>query len=64
MGELKLEESWYRISIQYNTFAVFAIVARGNRIIDAALIARWAVGKRLDHVLAYYRRNGAKVERL
>lgn len=62
MGELKLEESWYRISIQYDTFAVFAIVACQGRVVDAAKIARWTIGKRLDDVLRYYRRKGAKVE--
>ncbi|WP_188189654.1 hypothetical protein [Nonomuraea sp. SYSU D8015] len=37
----------------------FAIVVRDGRVVDAAPIARWAVGKPEQRVSDYYRRKGA-----
>jgi hypothetical protein len=39
--------------------AVFGLVASGGRVVDAAPIARWTVGKTEVEVAAYYRRKRA-----
>lgn len=40
-------------------YATFGILASGGRVIDAAPIARWAIGKDESYVADYYRRKGA-----
>lgn len=42
-------------------FAVFAVEAHDGVVRYTAPIARWAKGKRIEDVLAYYRRRGALV---
>jgi hypothetical protein len=39
--------------------ATFGLVVRAGKVIDAAPIARWAVGKDERYVADYYRRKGA-----
>ncbi len=51
----------YRISLP---FATFGLVAEHGAVTRAAPIARWAQGKPLEVVLAYYRRRGAAVQRV
>lgn len=48
---------WVWVSLPHATFAV---VSRGGRVVDAAPIARWAVGKDERFVADYYRRKGAE----
>ena len=43
-------------------YAVFGLVAVDGRIVDAAPIARWTVGKTEAEVAAYYRRKRAHTE--
>lgn len=48
-----------RISLPH---AVFAVETHDGQVIRAAPIARWAIGKPLATVLAYYRKRGANIE--
>lgn len=48
---------WMWVSLPH---ATFALAASGGRIVDAAPIARWAVGKPEREVAAYFRRHGAR----
>ncbi|MFC4006662.1 hypothetical protein ACFOY2_05480 [Nonomuraea purpurea] len=41
-------------------FATFAIVVRDGRVVDAAPIARWAVGKPEQRVADHFRSKGAE----
>jgi hypothetical protein len=50
-------ERWIWVSL---TYATFAIVVRDGRVVDAAPIARWAVGRPERRVADYYRRKGAQ----
>lgn len=52
---------WIWVSLSY---ATFGIQVRGGVVVDAAPIARWAVGKSEVEVAAYYRRKGAVFVRL
>ena len=52
---------WVWVSLDYATFGV--CVEHGV-IVDAAPIARWTIGKPERHVADYYRRRGARFERL
>lgn len=51
----------YWISLPY---ATFGITEQDGIVREAAPIAKWCVGKRLDTVLSYYRRKGAEIVRL
>lgn len=52
----------YRITTDY---ACFGIIAQDDRIIKAAPIAGWTIGKRVYHALKYYIENKkAKIERI
>lgn len=42
----------------------FGMLVMGGRVVKAAPIAHWCIGKPVDDVTAYWRRRGAKVERL
>lgn len=57
---------WVWVSLPWATFGLAAdFDERGvGRVVDAAPIARWAIGKPAPYVLAYYRRRGAEVVRL
>ncbi|MEV0231603.1 hypothetical protein [Nonomuraea sp. NPDC050786] len=50
-------DRWIGVSLSY---ATFAIVVRDGRIVDAAPIARWAIGKPEQRVAEYYQRKGAE----
>jgi hypothetical protein len=52
---------WIWVSLSYATFGIR--VERG-RVVDAAPIARWAIGKSERFVADYYRRRGAIFQRL
>jgi hypothetical protein len=54
-------ESLYWISLSY---ATFGIVVRGLKVIKAAPIAQWTVGKKLDYVLSYYQNKGAIIRKV
>lgn len=56
-----LVEEWIWVSLSYATFGV---AVRDGVVVDAAPIARWAVGKPEEQVAAYYRRKGATFVRL
>lgn len=47
---------WIWVSLPYATFAV---VVRDGVVVDAAPIARWAIGKPEEKVATFYRRKGA-----
>lgn len=49
---------WIWVSLPWATFGV--AVADG-RVVDAAPIARWAIGKPEAQVAAYFRRKGARI---
>jgi hypothetical protein len=51
---------WW-ISLRY---ATFGIITLDGIVTEAAPIAKWAEGKKEDHVLAYFRRKGAKITRI
>lgn len=53
--------SWIWVSPLY---ATFAIITREGRVVDAAPIARWAVGKDERTVADHYRKKGARFVRL
>jgi hypothetical protein len=45
--------------------ACFAYVVEGDRVVHAAPIARWTIGRDVGFVTSYYRlAKGAKVERV
>jgi hypothetical protein len=54
-------DRWIWVSMPY---ATFGIVTRGGRVVDAAPIARWAIGKPEGQVAGYFRRKGAVFETL
>lgn len=47
---------WVWVSLPY---ATFGIAVRDGVVVDAAPIARWAIGKSERRVADYYRRKGA-----
>lgn len=51
-----MTDRWIWVSLSY---ATFAIVIRGDRVVDAAPIARWTIGKDERWVAGYFRRKGA-----
>lgn len=51
-------ERWVWVSLPY---ATFGLAVAGGRVVDAAPIARWAIGKPERQVAAYYRRKGAQL---
>lgn len=51
---------WFWISLSYATFGV---AIEGGRVVRAAPIAAWALGKPAK-VLSYYRRKGAEIMEL
>jgi hypothetical protein len=42
-------------------YACFGLVAENGIVIDAAPIARWTLTKKIDYVIMYYKKKGAKV---
>lgn len=52
---------WIWVSLPYATFAL--AVANG-RVVDAAPIARWSIGRPEREVATYYRQRGAVFEPL
>jgi len=44
--------------------ATFGLVVHDGWVVDAAPIARWAIGKRERYVADYFRRRGARFERV
>lgn len=55
------EPVWVWVSLSYATFGI--AVADGV-VVDAAPIARWAIGKDERRVAEFYRRKGAEFVRL
>ncbi len=53
-------ERWFWISLPYATFGV---AIRSGVVVDAAPIARWALGKPA-RALSFYRRKGAEIVEL
>lgn len=49
-------DEWIHVSLPCATFAV---IVRNGVVVDAAPIARWAVGKDERFVANFYRRKGA-----
>lgn len=49
---------WIWVSLPH---ATFGLIVNGGRIIDAAPIARWTVGRDEREIAAYYRRKGAQL---
>ncbi len=56
-----MDEQWVWVSLSY---ATFGIAVRQGRVVDAAPIARWAIGKDERFVADYYRKKGAIFVRL
>jgi hypothetical protein len=52
---------WVRVELRYATFAV---LVQDGFVVDAAPIARWAIGRPEVAVASYYRRRGARFDRL
>ena len=52
-----MSERWVWVSLPY---ATFGIAAENGVVVDAAPIARWAVGKQERFVADYFRRKGAR----
>ena len=52
---------WVWVSLPW---ATFGLRVEGGRVVEAAPIARWTVGKREAEVADHYRRRGAVFERL
>ncbi|WP_187414211.1 hypothetical protein [Nonomuraea sp. PA05] len=50
-------DRWIWVSL---TYATFAVVVRDGRVVDAAPIARWSIGKPEQRVADYYKRKGAE----
>lgn len=48
---------WIWVSLPH---ATFGLAVEGGRVVDAAPIARWAVGRPELEVADYYRRRGAR----
>ena len=48
---------WIWVSLPW---ATFGIAVEGGRVVDAAPIARWAIGRDEREIAAYYRRRGAE----
>jgi hypothetical protein len=44
--------------------ATFGLISDGFAIVEAAPIARWAVGRMEREIMRYWERRGATVERL
>lgn len=51
--------NWYWISLKHATFAIQ--LSADHKIIDAAPIAKWMVGKRLVEIYSYLKKHDAKV---
>lgn len=54
-------EQWVWVSLPW---ATFGLATRGGKVVDAAPIARWTIGKSERYVADYYRRRGAQFVRL
>lgn len=50
-------DRWIWVSLPY---ATFGLGIAGGRVVDAAPIARWAIGRDERQVAAYYRKRGAE----
>jgi hypothetical protein len=59
-GQVRAER-WIWVSLPHATFGL--AVANG-RVVDAAPIARWAIGKDESRVAAYFKRRGAQFRAL
>lgn len=57
---LTVSQMLIRITLSY---AVFGLIVEDAVVVEAAPIARWAVGKPIRDVLTYYRRKGATFQR-
>lgn len=57
---------WVWVSLPWATFGLAAAFDGSGmgRVVDAAPIAAWTIGKPAPYVLAHYRRRGAVVRRL
>lgn len=55
------ESCWVWVSLPW---ATFGLAVHDGRIVDAAPIARWSIGKHERDVADYYRRRGATFVRL
>lgn len=48
---------WIWVSLAY---ATFALATEDGIVVDAAPVAKWAIGKNEKYVADYYRRKGAR----
>jgi hypothetical protein len=53
-----------RVSVPRRPAATFGLISDGFAIVEAAPIARWAVGRMEREIIRYWERRGATVERL
>ena len=51
------EPRWIWVSLPHATFAV---ITKNGKVVDAAPIARWTVGRDEREIADYYRRKGAR----
>ena len=56
-----MTERWIWVSLSY---ATFGLAVRDGIVVDAAPIARWAIGKPEQKVADFYRSKGARFVRL
>jgi hypothetical protein len=59
-----MEGETYRVVLPKPRSACFAVIVRDGDIVDAAPIARWAIGKSLAFFSAWVKRKGGKIDRL
>lgn len=54
------ERQWYRVVLPYAVFAIAVSVVTG-KVVDAAPIGRWMIGKSYKEVAIWINRKGGKV---
>ena len=52
------EPRWIWVSLPY---ATYGIAVQDGKVVDAAPIARWMIGKREEYVANWLRRKGARI---
>lgn len=58
---LPSDPTWFRVSLPYATYGV---AVKGGRVVDAAPIARWMVGKEMGYCFDWLHGKGADIEPL
>lgn len=56
-----VSDKWLWVSLSW---ATFGLGLRDGRVVEAAPIAKWCIGKTESYVVNYWRRRGARIEYL